>query len=83
MLRLDIPARDELTALLAHRGPDSVTIYLPTTPLSQQAEADPIARNPAAEVVRRLEVAGVDKRRGGALAERLDELVDDDAFRRL
>jgi hypothetical protein len=43
MLHVDIPGRDELRALLDHRDPVSVSIYLPTTPLTQEVAASRIS----------------------------------------
>ena len=42
MLHVDIPGRDELRALVDHRAPGSVSIYLPTTPLTQDVGASRI-----------------------------------------
>ncbi len=41
-LHTDIPTRSELGRLLARRDPACVSIYLPTTPLTQDAQADRI-----------------------------------------
>jgi hypothetical protein len=81
MLYLDIPAADDLADLAAHRGAIAVSIYLPTTPLTQAAAADRIAlRNLARDAIDQLEAAGADKRRVAEVAEHLADLVDDDEF---
>lgn len=81
MLYVDIPIPDDLSALAAARGDACISIYLPTTPLTQQAQADRIAlKNLAKHALDQLQEAGVDKRRGAAVAEQLDDLVDDDEF---
>lgn len=81
MLHVDIPTDEELAALAAERGDGCVSIFLPTTPLTQGVAGDRIALgNLAKEAVRQLEAAGADKRRVAALAEQLDDLVDDDPF---
>lgn len=81
MLYVDIPTDDDLADLAQRRGGVSVSLYLPTTPLSQQANADRIAlKNMAREAVGQLEAVGTDKRRVAAVAEEIDDLIDDDDF---
>lgn len=87
MLHVDIPTRSELERLIAHRGPACVTIYLPMTPESQEAEADRIALdNLVGEAEAKLLAAATDREarmRVRTLVEGLAEVVDDDAFWRL
>jgi hypothetical protein len=79
MLHVDIPTRADLESLIHDRGPVRVSLYLPTTPLTQQAQADRIAfRNLAGEALAQL--ADHDKREVRALEELLLDLVDDDDF---
>jgi hypothetical protein len=79
MLHVDIPTQAELLALSSERADIAVSIYLPTTPLTQDAQADRIAlKNLAGEAVQQLQAVGADKRRVLPLAELLDDLVDDD-----
>lgn len=79
MLYLDIPSMADLTTLAGHRGDMSMSICLPTTPVTQETEADRILlKNLAREGLNQLE--GADKRRVAALAEELDDLIDDDEF---
>ena len=81
MLYLDIPTSTDLTDLARARNDIGVSIFLPTTPISTETDADRILlKNLAKEAITQLEVAGADKRRVAALAEELDDLVDDDAF---
>jgi hypothetical protein len=40
MLHVDIPTRDEIEELIRNRGPARVTLYQPTTPVTQHAQAD-------------------------------------------
>jgi hypothetical protein len=81
MLYVDIPTPADLKALTSHRDDICVSIYLPTTPVSQQTAGDRIElKNLAREAVRQLEAAAADKRRVAALVEHLDDLVDDDEF---
>jgi hypothetical protein len=81
MLYVDIPSRAELMALAAHREPGCVSIFLRTTPLTQDAQADRIAlKNHVGEALGLAEQAGLARRPLTALAEQLHDLVDDDAF---
>jgi hypothetical protein len=81
MLHVDIPSRDELRALLDHRDPVSVSIYLPTTPLTQEVGASRIALgNLAREAEAQLAAAGADRRAVAALMEHLQDLAEDDDF---
>src|ERR1700738_3387437 len=81
MLYVDIPSLADLKSLAAHRDDICVSIYLPTTPVSQEAVGDRIElKNLAKEALRQLETANADKRRVAALAEHLDDLIDDDEF---
>jgi hypothetical protein len=58
-----------------------VSIYLPTSPVTQEAQADRIElKNLAAEATEQLETAGADRRAVLGLRESLDDLVDDDDF---
>jgi hypothetical protein len=81
MLHLDIPTNADLIDLAGARNDISVSIFLPTTPVSIETGADRILlKNLAKEAIDQLEAAGADKRRVRALAEELDDLVDDDEF---
>ncbi len=79
MLHVDIPTRGDIESLIHSRGPARVSIYLPTTPLSKQAQADRIAlKNLSKEALDQL--ADHDKREVRALEELLFDLIDDDLF---
>jgi hypothetical protein len=81
MLHVDIPSQADIKAQAGERDDICVSIYLPTTPLTQDVRGDRIElKNLAKEAVRQLEAAGADKRRVAALVEHLDDLVDDDEF---
>ena len=81
MLYVDLPTSTEIAALAADRGDVRVSIFLPTTPLTQDTAADRIElKNLAREASRQLQEAGADKRRSVELAEHLDDLIDDDEF---
>lgn len=79
MLHVDIPTRPEINALVQYRGAACVSIYLPTTPLTQQAQADRIAlKNLTTEAIQQL--TEHDKREVRAIEEFLFDLIDDDLF---
>ena len=78
---IDIPTREELAALLDERDPASVSIYLPTSPLPQDADADRIEfKNLAAEAIGQLEAGGADRAAVAGVREHADDLLDDDEF---
>ena len=80
-LHTDIPTRSELGSLLEARNPASVSIYLPTTVVTQEARGDRIElKTLASEAIRQLESAGVERRAVARVREGLDDLVDDDKF---
>ena len=81
MLYVDIPTPADISALAAARGEACVSIYLRTTPLTQQAQADRVElKNLARHALEQLEKAGADKQQRAAIAEQLDDLVDDNEF---
>lgn len=81
MLYVDIPTSADIEALSSFRGEVCVSIYLRTTPLTQQAQADRIElKNLAKQAIQQLQAAGTDKRRLADIAEQFDDLVDDDEF---
>ena len=78
---IDIPTRPEIAALLDERNPASVSIYLPTTPLPQDADADRIEfKNLAAAAIGQLEDAGADRATVAGVREHVDDLLDDEEF---
>lgn len=81
MLYIDIPTSRDLSTLNDVRDDVCVSIYLPTTPITQDIQKARIKlSNLAKEAVRQLQEAGTDKRRLAALQEHLDDLADDDEF---
>jgi hypothetical protein len=81
MLYVDIPHRSEIEQLIAYRGPACLSIYLPTTPVTQDAQADRIAlKNLAKTGLDQLHAAEVDKRELWPIEEEIDDLVEDDEF---
>lgn len=80
-LHTDIPTRAQLERLLEHRGTASVSIYLPTSRIPQEAQADRIElKNLADEALQQLKAAGVDHHLVEAVRAELHELVEDDDF---
>ncbi|SMQ72094.1 hypothetical protein SAMN06295905_2028 [Devosia lucknowensis] len=81
MLYLDVPTQKDLTTLRAVRDEACVSIYLETTPLTQDIEKSRISLgNLGKEAIAQLTEAGLDKRRLEALREELDDLADDNEF---
>ena len=81
MLYVDIPHRSEIERLIAHRGPASMSIYLPTTPVTQDVQADRIALKNLAKIgLDQLRTAEVDKRALWPIEEEIDDLVEDHEF---
>lgn len=84
MLYVDIPTRPEFKVLSELRADACVSIYLKTTPLSQNSDASRIELgNLAKQARKQLEVVEFDKRRLAALTEHFDDLAEDDEFWRL
>ena len=81
MLYLDIPTLDQFRRLAEARADACVSIYLPTTPLSQQTDASRIELgNHLKTAMAQLTDAGFDKRRLAAIEEHVADLIDDDEF---
>jgi hypothetical protein len=81
VLYVDIPTSADFLALTSHQGEACVSIYLRTTPITQKTMGDRIElKNLAKKAVHQLHMAGEDKRAVAAVAEQLDDLVDDDEF---
>jgi hypothetical protein len=69
-MHTDIPTRSDIESLIAVEAPGCVSVYLPTSPLTQEAQADRIAfRNLCSQAAPVPEVE-----------EALDELASDDEF---
>jgi hypothetical protein len=80
-LHTDIPTRSEIERLLTARATPCVSIYLPTTPVTQDAPAKQIElKNLTSAAAEQIDAAGTDRRTLLAVREPLDELVEDDEF---
>jgi hypothetical protein len=76
MLHVDIPHRSDLEALLQHRAPSSISICLPTTPITPDAQADRIAfRNLGRSPVGRIQGSEGKKVRLRQYARRVDDAL--------
>lgn len=63
-MHTDIPIRTDIERLIAARDPSSVTMYLPTCPVTRAAQDDRIAfKNLAAEAADRLRAGDVPRAR--------------------
>ncbi|MER1968905.1 hypothetical protein [Castellaniella sp. GW247-6E4] len=81
MLYVDIPTRNEFSLLANQRADACVSIYLKTTPVTQDVQASRIQMgNLIKEAQTQLEAAAFDKRRLSALLDGLNNLLDDDEF---
>lgn len=81
MLYVDIPTLSDFKALTAVRNDTCVSLYLPTTPLTQDAEADRIElKNLLKIVLDQLRGAETDKRKVAAIEEQVGDLIDDNEF---
>lgn len=84
MFHVDVPTLPEIRDLVGVRADACVSIFLPTTPLTQDVEASRIEfGNLARQAREQLEAAGFDKRRLAELMEHFDDLAEDDEFWRL
>lgn len=77
----DIPTRPEMEKLIATRSPAAVSIYLETTPLTQDiALARTALGNMLKDAVAQLAANGTPKRTIWSIEEQLADLLDDDTF---
>jgi hypothetical protein len=79
-LHTDIPTRAQLDRLLASRNPASVSIYVPTDPVTANVGERIELSNLAADAVVQLRDAGVARSELGAIEEELADLVDYEEF---
>ncbi|MBV8954270.1 MAG: hypothetical protein JO179_09025 [Solirubrobacterales bacterium] len=80
LLHTDVPTQAQLRRLLADRTPTSVSIYVPTDPVSANVGERIELGNLAAEALRQLGEAGVAKRELVAIEQEIGDLVEDEAF---
>lgn len=81
MLHIDLPSRAEIEKLANHKELPAVSIYLRTTPTTQDAQGDRIElKNLLKEAVAQLEAAGIEKRVIWPIEEGVGEIIADDDF---
>jgi hypothetical protein len=81
MLYVDIPTQSEFKALAERRADACVSIYIPTTPITQNIDASRIAlRNLSREASLQLEEGSLDKRRIKTFEQQMEELAADTEF---
>lgn len=81
MLYVDIPTIPEFKALASTRADACVSLYLPTTPVTQDTAASRIElKNLSKSALAQLAAAGFDKRQAAAIGDQLAELAADDGF---
>lgn len=80
-LYTDMPTATDLELLLSTRRDGCVSIYMPTSTVTQEAERDRIElKNLSGDAVGQLEEAGIDKREVAAVKDALDDLIHDEFF---
>jgi Bacterial archaeo-eukaryotic release factor family 11 len=79
-LHTDIPTRAQVEELLDNRRPGSVSIYLATDPASNDVPERAELGNLAADAKRQLVEGGFSKAHVRAVADALEDLVDDSEF---
>lgn len=81
MLHTDIPTLPEIRSLIASRADACISIYLSTTPQTQQVGVSRIAfKNLAKEALQQLQAAEFDKRRLMLLEDEITTIAEDDEF---
>lgn len=81
MLHIDLPSRSEIERLAIFRGGPAVSLYLPTTPLTQDAQADRIGlKNLLKSAVAEMEAADAPKRAVRAIEDAVEHIIADDDF---
>ena len=81
MLHIDLPTRAQIDKLARYRGSPAVSIFLRTTPVTQNAQADRIAlKNLLKTAVDQMLSANVDKRAVAEIETQASEVIADDDF---
>lgn len=81
MLHVDIPTRIQIDKLAGYRGGPAVSIYLRTTPLTQDTKADRIElKNLLKAALTELEAVDTPKRSIWPIAQSVEALIEDDEF---
>jgi hypothetical protein len=78
---IDIPSRNDVKSLMAVQAEACVSIYLPTSQLPTEGNANRIEfKTLGSTAIERLNASGTDKHAVNAIHEGLSELDDDEAF---
>lgn len=81
MLHTDLPTRDEIVSLSTERQYPSVSIYIATTPVTEDTQANRIElKNLVGEAMRQLREADTKKREIWPIEADIDALLEDDEF---
>jgi hypothetical protein len=80
LLHTDIPTRVQVDRLLANRSPSSVSIYLPTDPVSANVGERIELGNLAAEALGQLGDGDIAKRDLFAIEQEIGDLIADEGF---
>ena len=81
MLHIDLPTHAQIDQLARFRGFPALSIFLRTTPLTQDVKADRIElKNLLKMAADQMHKADVDKRTASAVAEHVHDVIEDDAF---
>jgi len=81
MLHIDLPTRDEVEKLAGYRASPAVSIYLRTTPVTQNTKADRIElKNLLKVAITEMEEAGFPKRSISSIHQSVETLINDDEF---
>jgi hypothetical protein len=81
MLHIDLPTRAEIEKLISVRGSPAVSLYLRTTPLTQDTDVDRLElKNLLKVALTEMEAAGTPKRSIWPIQESIQALVEDDDF---
>lgn len=84
MLHIDLPTRTDIEALATWRGAPAVSIYLATTPLTQDTDVDRIElKNLLKTAIAELEAADTPKREIWPIEQAVEALIADDDFWRV
>jgi hypothetical protein len=81
MLHIDLPTHADIDALVAHRAAPAVSIYVSTTPLTQDAALDRIElKNLLKAAVAEMEAGDTPKRSIWPIEQAVEAIIEDDDF---
>jgi hypothetical protein len=81
VLHIDLPTRADIDRLIDHRGTPAVSLYLRTTPRTQDAQADRITlKNLLRDALAQADAAGASVRDRRAIEAAVEAVIDDDGF---